>query len=79
MDEFVGSMSSMSLYPMITKPSRILCHSETSMDNILINNVKQVVSGQWPFTSVHILWTWLQMEKGWKGYKIQDDEELKNL
>ena len=35
-DEFTATMYSMSLYPIITKPTRITTHSATLIDNIYI-------------------------------------------
>ena len=44
--EFINSMYSMSLYPTITRPTRITTHSTTLIDNIFINIIdKKIVSG----------------------------------
>ena len=45
-DEFIAVMYSMSLYPIITQPSRITHHSATIIDNIFTNNLEDnMVSG----------------------------------
>lgn len=45
-DEFIEVMYSMSLFPIITQPSRITSHSATIIDNIFTNNIEDnIVSG----------------------------------
>ena len=45
-DEFLNTMYSLSLYPKITRPSRITSHSSTLIDNIFTNDIENnTVSG----------------------------------
>ena len=45
-DEFITAMYSMSLFPIITQPSRITHHSATIIDNIFTNNLEDnILSG----------------------------------
>ena len=45
-DDFTDTMYSLSLYPTITKPSRIMSHSATIIDKIFTNIMgNQIISG----------------------------------
>lgn len=44
-DEFINTMYSMSLYPKITRPSRITPHSATLIDNIFTNDIENNTVG----------------------------------
>lgn len=43
-NDFLDTMYSLSLYPTITKPSRITSHSATIIDNIFTNNMENLVT-----------------------------------
>lgn len=45
-DEFINIMYGMTLYPKITRPSRVTTHSATLIDNIFTNDIENnTVSG----------------------------------